>query len=43
VFSAMLVTLLWADLRNPYLWFVSLVFVGYAVVGFLDDWLKITK
>ncbi len=39
--TAMLPTLLWADLRNPYVWFVSIVFVGYGLVGFLDDYLKI--
>ncbi|MFO0726876.1 MAG: phospho-N-acetylmuramoyl-pentapeptide-transferase [Myxococcota bacterium] len=39
--SAMLPTLLWSDLRNPYVWFVSIIFVGYGLVGFLDDYLKI--
>ena len=39
--TAMLPTLLWADLRNTYVWFVSIIFVGYGLVGFLDDYLKI--
>jgi phospho-N-acetylmuramoyl-pentapeptide-transferase len=36
-------TLLWADLRNPYVWIVLLVTTGFGVVGFADDWLKLTK
>jgi phospho-N-acetylmuramoyl-pentapeptide-transferase len=36
-------TLLWADLSNPYVWTVLLVTAGYGVLGFLDDYAKITK
>ena len=36
-------TLLFADLRNRYVWAALLVTVGYGVIGFADDWLKITK
>ncbi|MDP3175816.1 MAG: phospho-N-acetylmuramoyl-pentapeptide-transferase [Phenylobacterium sp.] len=36
-------TLLWADLRNPYVWAVLLVTSGYGVLGFLDDYAKVTK
>lgn len=36
-------TLLWADLRNPYIWYTVLVMVGYGFVGFLDDYLKLSK
>ena len=35
--------LLWADLRNHYIWISLLVFWGFALVGFLDDWLKIRR
>jgi phospho-N-acetylmuramoyl-pentapeptide-transferase len=36
-------TLLWADLRNVYVWALLLVTSGYGVLGFLDDYAKVTK
>src|SRR5271154_6094120 len=33
-------TLLWADLRNGYVWAVLLLTLGYGAVGFFDDFLK---
>ncbi len=36
-------TLLWADLSNPYVWIVLLVTVSYGLLGFADDYLKVTK
>jgi phospho-N-acetylmuramoyl-pentapeptide-transferase len=36
-------TLLWADLRNGYVWIVLFVTLGYGLLGFTDDWLKVTK
>jgi phospho-N-acetylmuramoyl-pentapeptide-transferase len=36
-------TLLWGDLTNPYVWTVLLVTGGYGVLGFLDDYRKVTK
>lgn len=36
-------TLLWADLSNPYVWIVLLVTVGFGLIGFVDDYLKLTK
>jgi phospho-N-acetylmuramoyl-pentapeptide-transferase len=36
-------TLLWANLRNPYVWIVLLVTLGFGFVGFYDDYLKVTK
>ena len=36
-------TLLFADLSNPYIWVVLFVAVSYAVLGFLDDYAKVTK
>ena len=36
-------TLLWADLSNPYVWIVLFVTVGYGLLGFADDYLKVTK
>lgn len=36
-------TLLWADLTNPYVWVVILVTASYGLLGFLDDYAKVTK
>ncbi len=36
-------TALWADLGNPYIWTVMFVTASYAVLGFLDDYAKVTK
>lgn len=35
--------LLWADLRNRYVWIVLAVLVGYGAIGWLDDWIKIVR
>jgi phospho-N-acetylmuramoyl-pentapeptide-transferase len=36
-------TLLWADLGNGYVWVVMLVTLGFGVIGFFDDYKKLTK
>lgn len=36
-------TLLWADLTNPYLWSVLAVTIGFGAIGFVDDFLKVSK
>jgi phospho-N-acetylmuramoyl-pentapeptide-transferase len=36
-------TLLWANPRNPYVWIVLAVTLGFGAVGFYDDLLKVTK
>jgi phospho-N-acetylmuramoyl-pentapeptide-transferase len=36
-------TLLWADLANGFVWVVLLVTLGYGLIGFLDDYLKVTR
>ena len=35
--------LLWADLTNVYVWAVLLVTAGYGMLGFMDDYAKVTK
>ncbi len=40
-FSVSVSTFLWADLTNPYVLLVLFVFLGYGLVGFLDDYTKI--
>jgi len=36
-------TLLFADLRSRAVWVVCLITFGYGFIGFLDDWLKLSK
>ncbi|GLR66460.1 phospho-N-acetylmuramoyl-pentapeptide-transferase [Acidocella aquatica] len=36
-------TLIWADLRNGYIWASLLVTFGYGGIGFADDFLKLTR
>ena len=36
-------TLLWADLSNLYVWIVMAVTLSYGLIGFVDDYLKVTK
>ena len=36
-------TLLFADLKNRLVWSALLVTVGFGVIGFADDWLKLSK
>jgi phospho-N-acetylmuramoyl-pentapeptide-transferase len=36
-------TLLWANLSNPYVWCVLGVTLGFGMIGFYDDFLKVTK
>ncbi len=36
-------TLLWADLRNAYVWAVLLVTLGFGAIGFADDFMKVTR
>jgi phospho-N-acetylmuramoyl-pentapeptide-transferase len=36
-------TLLWADLTNVYVWAVLLVTAAYGMLGFMDDYSKVTK
>jgi phospho-N-acetylmuramoyl-pentapeptide-transferase len=43
IFTMLTSTLLWADLRNPYIWLMVVVTLGFGFVGFLDDYLKIVK
>ncbi|MCU0815314.1 MAG: phospho-N-acetylmuramoyl-pentapeptide-transferase [Cypionkella sp.] len=44
ILSALLVsTLLWARLDNPYVWIVLLVTLAFGLIGFADDYAKVTK
>lgn len=44
ILTALLVsTLLWARLDNPYVWIVLLVTLAFGLIGFADDYAKVTK
>ncbi|MDQ2944653.1 MAG: phospho-N-acetylmuramoyl-pentapeptide-transferase [Acidobacteriota bacterium] len=43
VTSIVIPTLLWADLRNQYIWIALLGLLGFGGIGFIDDYAKITK
>ncbi|MBA2353475.1 MAG: phospho-N-acetylmuramoyl-pentapeptide-transferase [Acidobacteria bacterium] len=41
--SAIVPTLLWADLTNPYVWIAVLSTLAFGAIGFADDYLKMTR
>jgi phospho-N-acetylmuramoyl-pentapeptide-transferase len=43
VVSIILPTMLWANLRNRYVWVAVLTTLAYASVGFADDYIKIAR
>ncbi len=43
LFSLVLSTVLWCDLTNGFIWMLLSITVGYGVVGFIDDSLKIRE
>jgi phospho-N-acetylmuramoyl-pentapeptide-transferase len=43
LFAMLLACLLWTRLDNTYVWIVLGVTVAYGAIGFLDDYLKITR
>ncbi len=43
LFSLVMSTLLWCDLRNRFIWLTLMVTVGFGIVGFVDDYLKVSK
>ncbi|HWQ33462.1 MAG TPA: phospho-N-acetylmuramoyl-pentapeptide-transferase [Blastocatellia bacterium] len=43
ILSILISTLLWANLRNHYIWIAIFAMMSYALIGFLDDSIKIKK
>jgi phospho-N-acetylmuramoyl-pentapeptide-transferase len=41
--SIAVTTLLWADLRNRFIWVVLIVTLGFGVIGWIDDYRKVVK
>jgi phospho-N-acetylmuramoyl-pentapeptide-transferase len=43
LFALVIPTLLWCDLTNRFVWVTLLVTIGYGIIGFSDDYLKLTR
>ncbi|HUD62747.1 MAG TPA: phospho-N-acetylmuramoyl-pentapeptide-transferase [Acetobacteraceae bacterium] len=43
LFAMTISTLLWVDLRNAYVWTVLFVTLGYGALGFVDDYMKLSR
>jgi phospho-N-acetylmuramoyl-pentapeptide-transferase len=43
LFSVTISTILWADITSGYVWCALFVTLGYGVIGFADDYLKVSK
>lgn len=41
--SMVISTLLWGNWHNPYLWVVLLVTLGFGLIGYVDDYLKVSR
>ncbi len=39
--AVLVTTLLWADLRNRYVWLVLATTLGFGAIGWIDDWRKV--
>jgi len=43
VLSTAVPTLLWADLSKPFIWLALFSLMGFAAIGFVDDYAKVSK
>ncbi|MFN8007683.1 MAG: phospho-N-acetylmuramoyl-pentapeptide-transferase [Terriglobia bacterium] len=43
VVSTVFPTLLWADLKSPFIWIVMVSILGFGAIGFADDYIKIVR
>ena len=43
LFAITLTTLLWSDLKNPYVWIVLIVTLGFGAIGWVDDYRKMIR
>ena len=43
IVAVLLPTVLWTDLRNPFIWIAVASTLAFGAIGFLDDYLKVAK
>ena len=43
LFAVVIPTLLWANLKNPYVWLAALATLAFGAIGFMDDFLKVRR
>jgi len=43
ILAIAIATLLWSNLRNPYVWIVLTVMVGFGMIGWCDDYRKLMR
>ena len=43
LFSLILSTLLWTDILNIFIWLLLFITVSFGCIGFIDDYLKLTR
>ena len=43
VVSSVIPVLLWANLKNPFVWIAIFSIIGFGAIGFTDDYIKIKK
>ena len=43
LFATLVPALLWMDWTNHFLWYVFIITLGFGLIGFMDDYLKISK
>jgi len=41
--STLIPVLLWVDMLNPLVWAVLIVTWGFGAIGYIDDWMKVSK
>lgn len=41
--STLIPCLLWVDMTNPLVWAVLIITWGFGMIGYVDDWLKVSK
>ncbi|AAO26933.1 phospho-N-acetylmuramoyl-pentapeptide-transferase [Buchnera aphidicola str. Bp (Baizongia pistaciae)] len=41
IFSIIISTIIWTKLSNPYVWLTLTILIGYGIIGFIDDNMKI--
>ena len=41
--STLIPCLLWVDMMNPLVWAVLIITWGFGLIGYMDDWLKVSK